>query len=46
MIEIIPNWHPVFVHSPIAFTTAAAFTAVGMLFGNWPYAAQCRATGR
>lgn len=47
MIEIIPNWHPVFVHFPIAFTMAAlAFTAVGTLFGNWPYAAQCRMTGR
>ncbi len=33
MIQIIPNWHPVFVHFPIAFATAAlAFTAVGKLF--------------
>lgn len=47
MIEIIPNWHPVFVHFPIALTTAAlAFTAVGALFRNGPYAAQCQMTGR
>lgn len=47
MIEIIPNFHPAIVHFPIAFTTAAvAFTAVGMLFGNWPHAAQCLMTGR
>jgi uncharacterized membrane protein len=25
MIEIIPNWHPVFIHFPIAFATAAVF---------------------
>lgn len=25
MIQIIPNWHPVFVHFPIAFATAAMF---------------------
>ena len=47
MIGIIPNWHPVFVHFPIAFITAAlAFTAVGTLFGNGSYAAQSRLTGR
>lgn len=33
MIEIIPNWHPAFVHFPIAFATAAVFlVAIGMLF--------------
>lgn len=47
MIEIIPNLHPAIVHFPIAFTSAAvAFIAVGTLFRNWPYAAQCRITGR
>jgi uncharacterized membrane protein len=47
MIEIIPNWHPAFVHFPIAFATAAlVFTAVGTLFGNWSCAAQCMVTGR
>ena len=28
MIEIIPNWHPVFVHFPIAFATASVFFLV------------------
>ena len=47
MIEIIPNFHPAFVHFPIAFTTAAlAFTVIGTVFERWPYAAQCRMTGR
>ena len=47
MIEIIPNFHPALVHFPIAFTAAAvAFTAVGTVFKNWPYAAQCLITGR
>lgn len=47
MIEIIPNWHPALVHFPIALTTVAlAFIAVGTLFRNGSYAAQCRATGR
>ena len=47
MIEIIPNWHPAFVHFPIAFATAAvAFIAAGTLFRNWSYAAQCLMTGR
>lgn len=47
MINIIPNWHPAFVHFPIAFTTAAlAFTGMGTLFRNWSYAAQCLITGR
>ncbi len=47
MIEIIPNLHPAFVHFPIAFITAAlAFTAIGTLFRNGAYAAQCLITGR
>lgn len=47
MIEIIPNFHPAFVHFPIAFSTAAlAFTAIGTVFRRWPYAAQCLVTGR
>lgn len=47
MIEIIPNFHPAFVHFPIAFTTAAVgFIAAGTLFTSWPYAAQCLTTGR
>lgn len=47
MIKIIPNLHPAIVHFPFAFTTAAlAFTAIGTLFRNWPYAAQCLMTGR
>ena len=47
MIEIIPNFHPAFVHFPIAFVTAAvAFIAVGTLFKHWSYAAQCLLTGR
>jgi uncharacterized membrane protein len=47
MIEIIPNWHPVFVHFPIAFTTAAVFFfTVAQLFKEKPWAAQCLMTGR
>jgi len=47
MIEIIPNWHPVFVHFPIAFTTAAVFFfMVASLFREKQWAAQCLITGR
>lgn len=47
MIEIIPNWHPVFVHFPIAFATAPVFfVAIGKLFNNKSWAAQSLATGR
>lgn len=47
MIEIIPNWHPVFVHFPIAFTTAAVFFfTAAQLFKDKPWAAQCLLTGR
>jgi uncharacterized membrane protein len=47
MIEIIPNWHPLFVHFPIAFATAAVFfMALGKLFKIKPWATQCRIFGR
>ena len=47
MIHIIPNWHPVFVHFPIAFATAAAvLIIVGVLFKNRPWAVQCLTMGR
>lgn len=47
MIEIIPNWHPVFVHFPIAFATAAVFfVAIGKLFNAKPWAKQCLIFGR
>jgi len=47
MFEIIPNWHPAFVHFPIAFTTAAAaFIATGLLFNNASWANQSLTTGR
>lgn len=47
MIEIIPNWHPVFVHFPIAFATAAlTFVAAGILLKNRTWAAQCLIFGR
>lgn len=47
MIEIIPNWHPVFVHFPIAFATAAIFfVAIGKLFKVKPWAKQCLIFGR
>lgn len=47
MIEIIPNLHPAVVHFPIVLTSAAVFfTALGRIFNGWPYAAQCRLTGR
>jgi uncharacterized membrane protein len=42
MIEIIPNWHPVFVHYPIAFATAATFfMGIGLVFKSKLWAAQC-----
>lgn len=42
MIEIIPNYHPFFVHFPIAYATAALFFfAAGILFGEKSWAAQC-----
>lgn len=47
MIEIIPNWHPVFVHFPIAFSAAAVFfVSLGMLFKLQPWAKQCLLFGR
>lgn len=47
MIEIIPNWHPVFVHFPIAFATAAAFFFIAaQSFREKPWAAQSLVTGR
>lgn len=47
MIEIIPNWHPLFVHFPIAFATAAlVFIATAMLFKNRSWTAQCLTSGR
>lgn len=47
MIEIIPNWHPVFIHFPIAFATAAVFlVALGSVFRTKPWANQCAIFGR
>lgn len=47
MIEIIPNWHPLFVHFPIAFATAAVFfVLIGKLFKVKPWATQCLIFGR
>ena len=41
MIEIIPNFHPFFVHFPIAFTTATLFFfAAGKLFKENKWAVQ------
>jgi uncharacterized membrane protein len=35
MIEVIPNWHPLFVHFPIALVTlSAAFHVVAILLRN------------
>src|SRR5487761_2181136 len=47
MIEIIPNWHPIFVQFPISFATASvAFTIAGKLFNNRPWASQFLLMGR
>lgn len=47
MIEIIPNWHPLFVHFPIAFATAAVFfMAIGKFFKVKLWAQQCLVFGR
>lgn len=42
MVEIIPNWHPLFVHFPIAYATAALFfLAAGKLGNEKSWATQC-----
>ena len=47
MIEIIPNWHPLFVHFPIAFATAAVFfMVIGKLYKVKLWAKQCLLFGR
>ena len=47
MIEIIPNWHPLFVHFPIAFATAAVFfVAIGKIFREGIRAEQYIVFGR
>lgn len=47
MIEVIPNWHPVFVHFPIVFATASVFFfAVAQIYREKPWAAQYLITGR
>ncbi len=47
MIEIIPNWHPVFVHFPIAFVSAAVFLmSIGMSLKEKPWAKECLIFGR
>jgi len=47
MIEIIPNWHPLFVHFPIAFVSASVFLiAIGMSFKTKPWAKECLIFGR
>ena len=47
MIEIIPNWHPVFVHFPIAFSAAAVFfVSLGLLCKSKSWATQCLLFGR
>ncbi len=47
MIEIIPNWHPVFVHFPIVFTSASIFFFVAAnLLKDKTLAAQCLLTSK
>ena len=47
MIDVIPNWHPAFVHFPIAFATAAvAFIATAILFKDRPWAPLSLMMGR
>jgi uncharacterized membrane protein len=47
MIEIIPNWHPAFIHFPIAFTTASVFFFVAaIVFKGKTLAAQCLLASR
>ena len=47
MIEIIPNWHPLFVHFPIAFSAAAVFfMAMGKVFRGQAWATQSLLFGR
>lgn len=47
MIEVIPNWHPAFVHFPIAFVTASVLlVAAGKMFQVKPWADNCIVFGR
>ncbi|MBU6467629.1 MAG: DUF2231 domain-containing protein [Betaproteobacteria bacterium] len=47
MIEVIPNWHPVFVHFPIAFATASVlFFVAAKFFKGKTLAAQYFLAGR
>lgn len=47
MIEVIPNWHPAFVHFPIAFASASVFFFVAAkLVTEEKLAAQYLASGR
>lgn len=40
MFEVLPNWHPIFVHFTIAlYATAAAFYALSTMAFNRPWAA-------
>ncbi len=42
MIEIIPNWHPIFVHFTVALiSTAIGFFLLAKLLGNRPIQEQC-----
>lgn len=43
MIEVIPNWHPLFVHFPIALISlSAAFHVAAILLRNQPrFASHC-----
>jgi len=42
MIEIIPNWHPIFVHFTVALiSTAIGFFLLAKLLGNRPFHEQC-----
>jgi len=42
MIEIIPNWHPIFVHFTVALiSTAIGFFLLAKLLGNRPFHKQC-----
>lgn len=47
MPEIIPNWHPLLVHFPIALVTASAlFTLAARFAGDRPLAQQWATVGR
>ncbi|HCX3404688.1 TPA: hypothetical protein OZL93_003233, partial [Legionella pneumophila] len=47
MIEILPNWHPIFVHFTVALTSIATFFfCLGFIFQNINFGKELLVAGR